>query len=364
MPTNAKDGASTCMGYANSVNADPYGTALNLLTQDGGDTKICAQVTDNMSAAELENDTVGCGARVGFGNQVRLGQREYKFGLAGDLGFRNGFDRLAAQFFGLTSAPVVQGTGGYLHTFTMAQEANKYFGTFSYETGDASVMELKSTYTQKLMINMSAVRNFIRWGADLVANDIEVSGAEVNTNADLQSLAFVDRELVFPQCVHKNWLAPFLDDGTDTALSAGNQFNITSYQLELETPLETIDELTGGNCNTPTQSGKRVGTLTLGIKEHVSNVNTYIPWKNGTYYSNEIEFLGSALGAAFKTIRLSLPKLCLVATPGYNIQNPGRNGFNLVFRVLEASNIRGGNIVGYGPQMQIINTRATRYLVP
>lgn len=363
MPTNAKDGASTCMGYANSLVADPYGTALNLVTQEGGDTKLCAQVTDNMSASELENDTVGCGARAGFGNQVKLGQREYKFGLAGDLGFRTGFDRIAAQFFGLTAVPVVSGTG-WLHTFTMAQEANKYFGTFAYETGDASIMELKSTYTQKLSVNMSAVRNFIRWGADLVSNDIEVSGAEVNTNADLQALAFQDRELVFPQCGHKHWLAPFLDDGTDAALSSGNQFNILSYQLELETPLESLDEITGGSCGAPTQSGKRLGTLTLGIKEHVSNANTYIPWINGTYYSSQLEFLGSALGAAFKTFRISLPKLALVATPGYNIQNPGRNGFNLVFRVLEASNIRGGDIVGYGPQMQIINNRSLRYLVP
>jgi len=377
---NALDGASSNAGYVNSSCAAPtpdiFGTALDMSTFD--DAKICAQITDNLSASELEEDVVGCGASAGFSSSCRLGQREYRVGLAGDLGYENGFDRILAQFFGQVSAPAEQNAGenDCLHTFTFAQIANEHFGTFAYETSRTDVIELPSVYTEGISINMSSINNYVRWGANLVSNDFncvtvaratantDLTADVVNQNAQLQALTVGDRELVFPECNHTLRLKEILDDGTDTALVAADQFNITSFELEMNTPLETIDEMTGGVCNGATQSDRRNGTLTLGVKEHSDNGLTYCAWRNGTTFMAELEWTGKQIGTgALKTFRIKLPKLCLAGSPGYNITNAGKNPFNLVFRILESENILP--LTGQttqAPEIDIINGRKIDYL--
>lgn len=368
--TNALTGAATAMGYENSLctPADPYGTALDLTSYSDG-AGICAQITDNFTAEELEKDAVGCGASTGFIDDCQLGTREYRLGLTGDLGYANGANRLFAQYFGLASVPAEQnvGQGDYLHTFTIAANPNGHFGTFGYETSQTDVIELKSTFTERMQITMSEVNNFVNWSVDLLSNEIEtVAASAVNDNADLQSLTIPHDELVLPTCGSKFLLKELLDDGTDIALAdPADLFKITSYDLELERTLEVINEMTGGDCGAPLANEDPTGTLTIGIKEHVSNADTYTAWEQGKFYYCEIEWTGLQIGTGdLATYRISLPKLCLVASPGYNITSAGINSYSLTFRVLSSKNLIPGNFTTTGPQIQLINKRSTQYLVP
>ena len=167
--TNARRGDLSTMGYVNSRcdagNESPYAVALDMTDAAYPDAKICAQVTENFSADEIESDTVGCGGTTGFGVDCALGQYNYRLSLTHDLGFQNGFDRILAQFMGTVTNNGEQtaGEGDHEHIFTFNPDVNEHFGTFAYETSDSDVIELPSTYTESINISMSAVRNYMRW---------------------------------------------------------------------------------------------------------------------------------------------------------------------------------------------------------
>ena len=235
------DGAATKIAYVNSLSGSTYGTALDVTSYT--DAKICASITENFSVDEVLDDGIGCGSNVGFVKDVRAGLIQYGFGLSGNMGFQNGFDRILAQFFGSESAPAEQTVGedDWLHVFKFATLSNQRWGTLVYETGSASVMEGISTYTQRVQISMSAVKGYVTWSADLLANAIAFTSginSPVNTTADLSALALLDSELVFAECTHTFRMKAVDDDGADTALGSGDKFAITSFDLEMETPLK------------------------------------------------------------------------------------------------------------------------------
>lgn len=364
---NAIRGDNTAMGYENSDAGapDPYGTALDLTSY--AEAKICAQITPEFTASELEFDTVGCGGNSGFGTQAAIENREFRVTLSGDVGFSNGFDRLMAQFMGASSAPVEQnvGQGDYLHVLSFAPTANAHFGTLAWETSDDDVIEMKSTYTETINISMAGVGEPIRYTATLVSNDIEVdSGAAVNNNADLQSLTFNDSSLIVPKCEHFFAIKPMLDDGTDIALAPADIVPIISYELEMETPLEVINEMTGGACNSPTQSGSRSGTLTVTFKEHKENDElSYVDWLSGTYYQCLINWTGDTIGSGDpRGLTIRCPKMILIEAPDYQITDPGFNQYTLVFRLLDSENTIPG-FTSNSVEVALTNERAGEYLL-
>lgn len=358
----AKDGKATIVGYATSLAASTYGTALDLTAF--ADAKICCSVTESFSASEVVDDGIGCGSSTGFVTDVKLGQREYRATAEGNLGFQNGFDRILAQFFGAESAPAEQTAGqdDWLHVFKFASLANQRFGTFVWETGTASVIELPSVFWERIQISMEAVQGYVTWSADCVSNTA-VFTSPVNTNADLATLTMANPELVFAECVHTFRMKQIADDGTEDALDSGDQFNITSFDLELETPLEVILEMTGGNCSKPSESEGKTGTLTIGLKEHDGNTNTYIPWAAGAFFMAEIMWTGSLIGSGVAhSVKIKLPKLKLVNSPGHAITNPGKNPVTLVMRVLQSVNTMPG-YTSKGPEIEIVNQQEAAYLL-
>jgi hypothetical protein len=344
--TNASRGDLTSMGYENSSCAlptpDPYGTALDLSTYT--DAKICAQVTPNFVSEEVDFDTIGCGGTSGFGTDCAVENREYRVSLSGDLGFQNGFDRLLAQYFGESSVPAEQTAleGDYKHVLTFSSNPNGHFGTFAYESSKSTVIELKSTYVESLSIVMANVGQPIRYTFDLAASDAEFdTTSAVNDNAALDALAFVDGEKPVPKCENKFRIAPMLDDGADVALTDNEVRAITSFDFSTDLPLEVIPEMTGGDCNAPTQSDKRSGTLTIDLKLHEGNDDfSYQDWIAGTFFQADVEWLGNIIGAGeLKSFKLKFPKLCLVEPPVYNVTEPGFNSYTMVFRVVDSNNI-------------------------
>lgn len=360
----AKRGDKTAMGYENSDGStDVYGTALELSSKPDAD--ICCQVTPNFDVEELTADTVGCGGVSGFGTEKSLGTVTPSVSLEGDVGFSNGFDRILAQFMGASSVPAVTGTGGYKHILTFAPTSNLYFGTFAFETSSSDILELKSTFATRVGFTMDKVRNYIRWSADLLGNAIECDSAlSVNSNADLQGLTAIDKELVLPQCTSKFLMKKILDNGSDTALNTTTDiFKITSFDLQMENPLEVIPEMTGTDCSKPVEQGARVGTLTLGVKEHTNNKNaSFCNFLAGDYYMADFKVLGSALGAAFKTLNWRMPKMILDSVD-YSVTDPGVNPVTLTFTLLDSKNLMPG-FTTTGVEYEVINKRATRYLVP
>lgn len=368
--TNALRGDLTSIGYENSSctapTPDPYGTALDLTSFT--DAKLCAQITPNFTGEELDFDTVGCGGTSGFGTECQVENREYRVSLAGDAGFQNGYDRLLAQFFGESTAPAEQtvGEGDYLHTFTFSATPNGHFGTIAWETSQSDVIELASTYTESITVSMPEVGQPVRYTAVLVATDAEFDeSAAVNNNADLQSLSFVQSEKFVPSCANEFRIKQVFDDGaSDSALaSPADVVAITSFEMELETPLEIIPEMTGGDCNAPTQEGERVGTLTVTFKQHTDNLTlSYENWKQGEYYQADITWEGSQI-AAGENLRhtLRFPKLCLVDAPQYNITDPGINGYTLVFSILDSENVIPG-FSGNAMEAEFVNERTSIYL--
>lgn len=368
--TNALRGDLTSMGYENSSCAaptpDPYGTALDLTSFT--DAKICMQITPNFTGEELDFDTVGCGGTSGFGTDCQVENREYRVSGVGDAGFQNGYDRVLAQFFGeATASPaeVTVGQGDYLHTFTFSSTVNGHFGTLAFETSQSDVIELASTYTESITVSMAEVGQPVRYTAVFVATDAEFDeSAAVNNNADLQSLAFVQSERLVPSCEHEFRIKVMTDDGTDTALASPDDVvPIVSFEMELETPTEIIPEMTGGDCNAPTQQGDRVGTLTITFKEHNDNLAlSFQNWKDGDYYQADITWLGSQINAGDPLRHtLRFPKLCLVDAPQYNIVDPGINGYTLVFSILDSENVIAG-FSGNAMEAEFVNERSDTYL--
>lgn len=368
---NGLRGDLTAMGYENSTcaaPADPYGVALDLTSFT--DAKICAQITPAFEADELEFDTVGCGGTSGFGTDCAIQNFQYRLSLSGDVGFQNGYDKILAQFFGTTSAPVEQtvGAGDYLHVFSFGASINGHFGTFAYESSQTDVIEAVSTFTESITISMPGVGEPIRYTAVLVASDVEFDVASaVNDNADLQSLSFVVSERIVPECAHEFRIKEMLDDGTDVALaSPADVVAILSYELEMETPLAVVNEMTGGDCNAPTQDGERTATLTVTFKEHQDNLNlSFQNWKEGDFYQADITWTGSIINNPLAGVNLShtlrTPKLCLVDAPTYNVTDPAINGYTLVFRVLDSENLIPGFTTN-APEAVFINQRPDIYL--
>lgn len=366
--TNAKRGDLSLMGYENSSCAaptpDPYGTALDLSTFT--DAKICAQFTANFVSEEVDFDTISCGGQSGFGTECAVENREYRFNLAFDAGFQNGFDRIVAQYFGQSSVPAEQtpGEGDYLHVLTFSSTPNQHFGTYVTETSQDTVIEFQSTFVESLTITMDSVGQPVRYSADLTANNAEFdTSAAVNNNATLAALSFVDGERFVPKCENKFRIAPMLDNGADVALTDNDTFAITSFEFTTDLPLEVVPEMTGGECNGPTQSDDRTGTLTIDIKLHEGNDSySFLDWINGTFFQADWEMIGSQINSgANKSFKLKFPKLCLVDAPVYNITEPGFNSYTLVFRVIDSNNILPG-YSGTAVEAELINQRPSIYL--
>lgn len=369
--TLAIRGDVTRMGYENSdVGAgDPYGTALDLTSYT--EARICAEVTPNFTADEAEFRRVGCGAQAGFPTDCQLETFEYRVSLTGDAGYQNGYDRILAQFFGESSAPVEQtaGAGDYLHILSFASPSNQHFGTFAYETSDDDVIELVSTYTESITITMDEVGQPVDYTAVLVSSDAECDvGAAVNNNADLQSLSFVNDEKFVAGCDDSFLIKAMLDDGTDVALAnPADLVPITAFEIDMERPLETVNEMTGGDCNAPTEAGPITGTLTITFKEHTDNSNlSYLAWKAGTFYQASITLTGSVINNPLAGLNrrhvFRFPKLCLVEAPDYNVVDPGKNPYTLVFRILDSNNVIPG-FTGNSPEAEFVNERVGEYLL-
>lgn len=364
--TNAKRGDQSRMGYENSdCNAgDPYGTALDLTSYT--DARICAEVTPAFVSEEAEFRRVGCGGQSGFGTQCEIVNREYRLSLTGDVGYQNGIDRLLAQFMGQATDPPVEQTalqGDYEHFIEFAAVSNEFFGTFAYETSQSDVVELISTYVESVSISMSEVGQPLEYTVTLVSNDIEVS-APVNDNADLQSLAFVNDSIVVPACEDTFRIKAINDDGADTALAPADQVNILSFELEMERPLEVIQEITGGDCGGPSESGFLTGTFSVTFRVHTSNTTlSYQNWLDNDKYACQFVVEGSQIGTGLnETFAFRIPKMCLVEAPDYPITDAGFNEYSLTFRILDSNNVIPG-FQGNALEFQLVNERAGTYLI-
>ncbi len=366
---NALRGDKTNMGYENSSctlpTPDPYGVALDLTAFT--DAKLCAEITPDFTAEEVEFSTVSCGGTSGFGTDCAVENREYRVSVAYDMGFQNGFDRILAQFFGTSSAPVEQTPteGDYLHVLSFSALSNMHFGTLAWETSQSDVIELPSCYVESINLSFGGAGEVPRYTAVMVANDAEFdAGAAENDNADLQSLALVQAERMVLRCSTAFRIKAMLDDGTDTALaSPADVVPIVSAEVDMELPLEVIPEMTGGECNGPTESDKRAGTLTVEFKKHESNaVLSYQNWKAGTFYQADLTVTGSQIGAGEDlTFVVRFPKLCLIEAPSYEIVDPDINGYSLTFKILDSLTLIPG-FTTQGPEAVFINQRPDIYL--
>lgn len=343
-------GAKTNAGYKI---ATTYGTAV----QAAAGQKLLAEISPNFNVEELIPRMIGSG--VSMVNTATRGNLKPQIDITMDARYRDCMAFILAQFMGTSGAPVEQ-TGGqadYKHTITFNTTMNAKYGTLAYESSSATVIEYPSVATSEITFSLDDAPGILEFTASLLANNAVITGT-VNTNASLASATLVDTETInyaFEDTFRQN-------AASGGSLAGGDQYNIVSYELNLQRPQEFIGEIksTVGNGE-PIETDLFAGTLTLGVKS-LEDHTRLTEWSAETPQKCALNIQGTQIGSGVnKGINILIPRMLLVQEPQYQLTSAGINPLTLTYRILQASANPTG-MTSTLPYFEIINGLSTSLL--
>jgi hypothetical protein len=335
--------------------ATAYGTAVAGGTGD----RIRGNISPSYQSQELTKNPIGSGLTMQ--DDVIKGRLTPTVTLAMDLGFQNGADKLAAQFFSTTSSPAEQNAGksDYLHRFTMNVAPNNVFATFAYELTTAKVAELPSCAVRSFATSFGGTNEIVQLSAELLGNDLVLDSA-TNTNATISSATVADSECVIVK-LEDQFL---LNTESGDALDSGDQFNIVSYSRTINRPQDFSGQVKGSAGNPKPLADEMItGTLSVTL-EALDDISLFEAWDAETSYKCALIIEGSATasGGDNRSWAEYTPRMKLVQAPQYNVTDSGYNSVTLNFVIMQAS----ANPTGMSstlPYVELINTKSTNYIL-
>lgn len=333
--------------------ASTWGTAV----AGGAGDKLVAEITHSM------NETVLNARAVGSGNSMitsaTRGNEKPTVNVTGDVGYRNCFDILLAQFMGTSGAPSEQtaSQADYLHTITYNTTRNAKYVTLAYESGTATVHEFPTCTATGVSLRTTDVPGYLEYSVDLVANKLELSTA-INTNAVIAAATQTDTALAAVAFDDDFWI----NATSGGAVSSGDQFNITSFELNLLSPQESANEIKGSAGNgSPIATDLFSGTLTITVKE-LADHTYYTYFTNETNLKCKFQVEGAQIGSGVnKQVNVYIPQMQLIGAPSYAPTAPGVNAVTYTFTISKASSNPTGMSSTY-PYFTIVNGLSTSLL--
>jgi hypothetical protein len=327
-----------------------WGTAVAASTGD----KLLAEISHSLNESELLARAIGSGNAM-ITNATR-GSDKPTVTITGDAQYRGAFGVVLAQFMGTAavSAEITASQADYRHTLTFNTTLNAKYFTTAYESSAATVHEFPSCAARSVTISTPSVPGYLQWQAEAVADRLQLSTA-VNTNAVLQAATLSDTEQIAVAFDDDFWI----NATSGATLASGDQFNVTSYELNLTRPQESANEIKGAAGNgSPIATDLFSGTLTITVKELADH--TYY-----TYFTNETNLKcrftveGSQIGTGqLKSLNVYIPQMQLISAPSYSLASPGVNNVTYTFRLSKASANPSGMTSTY-PYFEIVNGRST-----
>jgi hypothetical protein len=335
--------------------ASTWGTAVAC----GAGNSLAAEISPNFNVNEITARQIGSGAYM-LSSATR-GNLIPTIGLTMDLGYRNNADVLLAQMMGTSAAPTetTVGQGDYLHRVLFNTTLNSKYVTLAYESSSSTTIEFPTCAVQSIGLASTSIPGYIDFTAELLAYGVELSSS-TNTNATLANCTFSEGT---PELVAVDFSDNFqTNDSSGGAVSSGNQYNITGFELSLSRPQEIIPEIKGSAGNSaPIGTDLFDGTFNVNVKE-LSDHAYYTIWSAETARKAKMLITGTQIGSGVsKSFAVYLPKMILVTEPQYALTDPGTNTLALNFRLLKASSNPTGMNSTY-PYFEIVNALSTSFL--
>ena len=335
--------------------ASTWGTAVAC----GAGNSLAAEISPNFNVNEITARQIGSGNYML--NTATRGNIIPTVSLTADLGYRNNCDVLLAQMMGTAGAPTetTVGEGDYKHVITFNTSLNSKFVTLAFESSSSTVLEFPTCAVQSVGLTTTSIPGYIDFSAELLAYGVELSSS-TNTNASLANCTFTEG---VPELVAVDFSDNYqTNDQSGGAVSSGDQYNITSFDLQLSRPQEIIPEIKGSAGNSaPVATDLFDGTFAVNVKE-LANHAYYTIWQAETARKAKIVITGTQIGAGVnKSVTVYLPRMLLVTEPQYALTDAGTNTLALNFRLLKASSNPTGMSNTY-PYFEIVNTLSTSLL--
>lgn len=346
-------GSQTRAIYRLGTTATAYGTPV----AGGAGDRIRASITPNVTAKELARNPIGAGLTMN--DNIFVGRQTPQVSLAMDLGYRNGADQIAAQFFGTSGAPTVQtvGQNDNLHRMLMNPTANPVFGTLAYEMTSATVAEYPSCATTSITTSFTEASEIVQFSAELLGNERNFNSS-TNTNASIGSATALDTECVIVNFEDRFWI----NASSGSALSGSDALSIVSYSRTLTRPQAHSGLVRGSAGNPrPLVDEAATGTLTVTL-ESLADLTYFTGWSSETFYKCRMNIEGTQIGTGVnKAWNEFTPYMKMVQNPVYNITDSGMNTVTLSFIIMEGASTPSGMSSAL-PYLEIINGRSTAYV--
>lgn len=335
--------------------ASTWGTAVAC----GAGNSFAGEITPNFNVTEILARQIGSGNYML--NTATKGTVIPTVSVTADLGYRNNVDVMIAQMMGTSGVPTEQnvGEGDYLHQITFNTSLNAKYLSFAYQSSDATSIEFPTCAVQSIGITTNSIPGYIDFTAEMVSSGVELSSS-TNTYSSLNSCTF---EEGVPELVAVDYVDNFQTNAeSGGAVSSGDQYNITGFELALNRPQEVIPEIKGSAGNpAPIATELFDGTFNVNVKELVDH-SYYTIWNAETAQKAVVIVQGTQIGAGDnKTFAIYLPRMLLVTEPQYALTDQGTNSLALNFRLLKASANPTGMDSTY-PYFEITNTLSTSLL--
>lgn len=349
-------GSTTNIIYKLGTIATPYGTALS-----GGanDLLLVNSLTHALGADILPTPAIGSGLSMRKGSA--RGNLTPTVSLDMPGGFRNGMERILAQFFGAASVgpEITVGSGDYKHTLTMNPSPNTVYGTIAFEGTDAAVFEYPSCACTGFTLTAVNPISVVGFTPAFLADKRVITGS-VNTNASLNAATQTDSEVAYIDHEDDFWI----DTEASVALSAPDQNNITGYTLTLSRPQEHSREIKGTpGAGSPFSTDLITGTLAVTFSK-LNDMTWFTANDAGTTFKSKFLLEGQPIGAggSVRSIAIYLPRMKVVTSPDYNLTGAGNNPVTVTFELYAADAAPTGMTSVY-PYMEIVNGSATAMIV-
>lgn len=333
------------------------GTAYGTAVAGGAGDRIRASITPNVSAKELTRNPIGAGLTMEDNRFV--GRLTPQVSLAMDLGYRNGADQIAAQFFGTSGTPTMQtaGQNDYMHRMLFNSTANTVFGTLAYEMTSSTVAEFPSCATTSVTTSFSEASEIVQFSAELLGNDRNFNSS-TNTNATISSATALDTECTIVNFEDRFWI----NASSGGSLSSGDALSILSYTRTLTRP-QAFSGLVKGSTGNPRPLVDEIATGTLSVTlESLDNLTYFTGWSSETLYKCRMNIEGTQIGTGVnKAWNEFTPYMKMVQSPIYNITDSGMNSVTLNFMIIEGSASPTGMNSAL-PYLEVINGRSTAYV--
>jgi len=333
------------------------GTAFGTAVAGGANDRIRGNISTSFQSQELMKNPIGSGLIML--DDVIAGRMTPSITITGDVGFRSGADRIAAQFFGTSSvgSEITPAQADYLHKLSMNAVANSVYGTIAYEMTTAKVGELPSCACKSFSTSFGDTDEIVQFSAEFMGDSFNTTSV-TNTNATIGSATMTDSECVIVKTADDFWL----NVESAGALSSGDQYNIVSYSRVLNRPQAFSGQVRGTSGNTAPLADEIIdGTVSITI-EALDDVTKFDSWLAGTFFKCKLNIEGTQIGTGSnKTWTEWTPRMKLIQAPKYDITDAGYNTVSMEFKILEAS----ANPTGMDfklPYVSIINGRSTTYI--